>query len=76
MTVKLLSEQHLGFLSLKWGYTGSSESTHVKMSHCWKSCIAAHIQNCLNAGIPFRVNLLLYTLCHRNLDALFHFFQE
>ena len=27
----------LEFLRLKGGYTGSSESTHVKMPHCWKS---------------------------------------
>ena len=29
MTVKLLTEHHLEFLSLKGGCTGSSESTHV-----------------------------------------------
>ena len=37
ITVKLLTEHHLEFLSLKGGCTGSSESTHVKMPHCWKS---------------------------------------
>ena len=37
MSVKLLIECHLEFLSLKGGYTGSPESTHVKMLHCWKS---------------------------------------
>ena len=37
MIVKLLTEHHLEFLSLKGGCTGSSESTHVKMPHCWKS---------------------------------------
>ena len=42
MTVKLLTEQHLEFLSLK-GFTGSSESTLVKMSHCWKSHVSAQI---------------------------------
>ena len=42
MIVKLLTEYHLGFLSLKGGRTGSSESTHVKMPHCWKSHILAH----------------------------------
>ena len=44
MTVKLLTEHHLEFLSLKGGCTGSSESTLVKMPHCWKSCVAAQIQ--------------------------------
>ena len=43
MTVKLLTEHHLEFLSLKGGYTGSSESTLVKMPHCWKSHVAAHM---------------------------------
>ena len=28
---------------LKSGCTGSSESTHVKMPHCWKSHVTAHI---------------------------------
>ena len=43
MIVKLLTEHHLAFLSLKGGCTGSSESTLVKMSHCWKSRAGAHI---------------------------------
>ena len=43
MIVKLLTKHHLEFLSLKDGCTGSSESTHVKMSHCWKSHVTAHI---------------------------------
>ena len=33
MTVKLLTEHHLEFLSLKGGCTGSSESTLVKILH-------------------------------------------
>ena len=37
MIVRLLTEHHLEFLSLKGGCRGSSESTHVKMPHCWKS---------------------------------------
>ena len=43
MIVKLLAEHHLAFLSLKGGCTGSSEYTHVKMQHCWKSHALAHI---------------------------------
>ena len=43
MIVKLLTEQHLEFLSLKGGCRGSSESTHVKMPHCWKSHAMAHL---------------------------------
>ena len=37
MIVKLLTVHHLEFLSLKGGCLGSSESTHVKMPHYWKS---------------------------------------
>ena len=43
MIVKLLSEQHLEFLSLKGGCRGSSESTLVKMPHSWKSRVTAPI---------------------------------
>ena len=42
MTVKLLTEHHLEFLRLTGGYTGSPESTHVKMPYCWKSHLMAH----------------------------------
>ena len=34
MIVKLLTDHHLEFLSLKGGCRGSPESTHVKMSNC------------------------------------------
>ena len=47
MIVKLLTEHHLEFLSLKEGCTGSSESTLVKMPHCWKSHAEAHIRACI-----------------------------
>ena len=43
MIVKLLTEHHLEFLRLTGGYRGPSESTLVKMSNCWKSHVAAHI---------------------------------
>ena len=39
MTVKLLTEQYQEFLSLTEGCTGSSESTLVKMPHCWKGAL-------------------------------------
>ena len=42
MTVKLLNKPHLRFLSLKGGCTCSSESTLVKMTHCWISRVTAH----------------------------------
>ena len=43
MTVKLLTEHHLEFQSLKGGCIGFSESTLIKMPHCWKSHVAAHM---------------------------------
>ena len=43
MTVKLLTEHHLEFLSITEGCTGSPESTDVKIPHCWKSHVAAQM---------------------------------
>ena len=43
MIVKLLTEHHLEFLSIKGGCTGSCESTIVKMPHCWKSHATAQV---------------------------------
>ena len=45
MTVKLLAKHHLELLILKGGYTGSSESTLDKMTHCRKSHLMAHLKN-------------------------------
>ena len=51
MTIKLLTEHNLEFLSLNGGYTGSPESTLVKKPNCWKSHVAAqlytYIRNCI-----------------------------
>ena len=43
MNIKLLTEHHFEVLSLKGGCTSLSESIHVKMPHCWKSHVAAHL---------------------------------
>ena len=43
MTVQHLAEQHLEFLRLTGGCACSSESVHVKMPHCLKSHVTAHI---------------------------------
>ena len=43
MIVKLLTEHHLEFLSLKGSCSDSSEFTLVKMPHCWKSHVAAQM---------------------------------
>ena len=54
MSVKLLTEYHLEFLSLKGGFTGLSESTLVKILHCWKSHVTAQL-----FGEQFGVGVLL-----------------
>ena len=56
MTVKLLTEHNLEFLCLKGGCTGSSESTLVKMPHCWKSYVRVQFSYILMA-IFFQLTL-------------------
>ena len=51
MSVKLLTEQCLKIVSLKGGSTCSSEATLVKVSHCWKSRVTAHILSPYLRGI-------------------------
>ena len=49
ISISLPTEHRLMFLSLTAGCTGSSESTLVKMPHCWKSHVMAQITNyCLS----------------------------
>ena len=43
MTLRPQTEHHLKFLSLKRGCTGSSESKLVKIPHCLKSHVTAHM---------------------------------
>ena len=54
MSVKLLTEYHLEFLTLKGGSTGSSESTHVKLPHFWKSYVTAHVFSKHSTGWVFQ----------------------
>ena len=51
MTVKRLTEHLLEAISFKGGCTGLSESTIVKMPHCWKSHVTAQMfsQKVVNA---------------------------
>ena len=56
MIVKLLTEHHLEFISLKGGCRGLSESTLVKMSNCWKShALVLHV---FYLDLPGDVSLL------------------
>ena len=59
MIVKLLTEHHLEFLSFKGGCRCSSESTLVKMPHCWKSHATAHFINLFPDKVKF-CNLVFF----------------
>ena len=60
MTLRLLSENHLEFLRLKGACTGPSESTLVKMSHCWKSHVVAQL--CiLHTAVSLLLNKSMYS---------------
>ena len=48
MILRLLTEHHLESLSFKGGCTGSSESTLVKIPHCWKSHVSDVTARMLN----------------------------
>ena len=72
MSVKLLTEHHLRFLSLKGGCIGSSESTLVKMPHCWKSHVMAHL---LSVQLDFLRsehlrNITILHLCYIDLGGI------
>ena len=58
MSIKLLTEQHLEFLSLKGGCTGSSESTLVKIPYRGKSHVTAQIFEVLRS-----INFAYLDLC-------------
>ena len=58
MSVKLLTVVNIilsfEFLSLKGGCTGSSESTLVKMPHCWNSRVTAQLCAATREKFPTR----------------------
>ena len=60
MTVKLLTEHPLEFLSLKRDCTGASKSTLVKMSHCWKSHVMAHNIMCDTKPKRYRTEYIIF----------------
>ena len=65
MSVKLLTEHHLEFLSLKGGCTGLSESTLVKMPHCWKSHVDAQMpMRTYRAKLEFKISTFILFFKH------------
>ena len=43
MTIKLPNAYNFEFLSLNGGCRGSSETTHVKITYCWKSHVKSKV---------------------------------
>ena len=63
MSVTLLTEHHFEFLNFKGGCTGSSESTHVKMPHCWKSHVRAQLSISVSNEYRVYASVKLNCLC-------------
>ena len=59
MIVKLLTEHRFEFLSLNGGCRDSSESTHVKMPHCWKSHALAHFYLYKRVNSPVELSAVI-----------------
>ena len=73
MTVMLQTEHNLEFLSLKGGCTCLSESTLVKIQHCWKLCVVAQIRSTriiLASSFLLCCQLVLERDCEMNLGFL------
>ena len=73
MTVKLLTEQNLEFLSLTEGCTGSFESTLDKIPHCWKSHITANLVSSYLIDALFELGSLHMIVWGRECCCCFYF---
>ena len=71
MSVKLLTEHHLEFLSLKGGFTGSPESTLVKIPYCWKSHVVAHMLKGINYFLK-QTQEIACQVINKELDSYYH----
>ena len=68
LNIKLLTEQE--FLCLKGSCTGLSESTLVKMPHCWKSHVTAHymvLLDCNRKGPFIRMTMVYIYMCRKDI---------
>ena len=66
--VKLLTEHHLEGLHLNRGCRGSSESTHVKIPHCWKSQVGAQMESDNKITVPLTPSVLRESFIRYNSD--------
>ena len=72
MTVKLLTEQHLEFLSLKGDCIGLSLATLVKMPHYWKSHVEALICFTCVTQLTSAIALYIEKLTENDIVSLYH----
>ena len=73
MNIDLLTQHQLEFLSLKGGFTGSSESVHVKMPHCWKSHVTAQMLK-LCIFVDFQVKCMIVLISDEKWDLYVLFY--
>ena len=82
MTVKLLTEHLLGFLNVKGGCIDTSESTLVKIPHCWKSHVVDQLFSykstqtavvyCHNVLYTNYINIIISTRKRKSI-SIYHF---
>ena len=65
LRLTLPTEHHLEFLSLKGCCKGLSESTLVKMPHCWKSHVTALLVWLLTLWVPMELLIKFDTVKSR-----------
>ena len=68
MSVKLLTEHRLEFVSLKGGCTGSSESTLVRMPHCVTAQFMIYMYSDRERHAPCAIVPLKTEMSHRFLQ--------
>ena len=75
MSVKLLTEHHLEFLRYNEGCTGSSESTLVKIPHCWKSGLKRKLNNDTGKAILYShlLGTIHWMACKSYIDKIYFF---
>ena len=74
MTAKLLVEQFFEYLSFKGGCAGLSESTLVKMPHCWKSHVGTQsLCSTINSVVLSEPSFLVHSQYNRTVFRCSYF---